>query len=274
MSQYYQTYYTTGEFAKLCHTTKETLFHYDDIGILKPKLVKENGYRYYLSYQYFEFDLIKVLQEVKMSLKEIKEFMEQRNSENFVNTLNEKYQRLEEEKKRIHKMQHRIEQSILMTKYGEETKHMVPFIQKCQAEHLLTICLPNRTMSDQDMMSYVSQHLNFCQEQGLTEELPLGSIIYHDQFMNKDYHENRYFVKLDEPFDNQRYVLKPEGLYATILHEGFYDTISESFDKLFQFVEAEGYRMVGDAYEYEIHNYFTVQDVEEYLISLSIRIDK
>ena len=41
MSQYYQTYYTTGEFAKLCHTTKETLFHYDSIGLLKPKIVKE-----------------------------------------------------------------------------------------------------------------------------------------------------------------------------------------------------------------------------------------
>ena len=37
----------TGEFARLCHTTKETLFHYDREGILKPRHVSGNGYRRY-----------------------------------------------------------------------------------------------------------------------------------------------------------------------------------------------------------------------------------
>ena len=274
MSQYYQTYYTTGEFAKLCHTTKETLFHYDSIGLLKPKIVKENGYRYNLSSQYFEFDLIKVLQEVKMSLKEIKAFMIQRNSENFVNTLNEKYLQLEEEKKRIEEMQYRIQQAISMTKYGVETKHMVPFLQECLEEHLLTITLPDHYMSDREMMGYMSQQLEYCAQHRLTEELPLGTIIYHDQFLKRDYHENMYFLKLRQPFDDIHYVMKPKGLYATILHAGFYDTIDESFEKLFEFVEQEGYQMIGNAYEYEIHNYFTVQDTDEYLISLSIQVEK
>ncbi len=30
-------YFTTGEFAKLCKVKKQTLFHYDHIGILKPE---------------------------------------------------------------------------------------------------------------------------------------------------------------------------------------------------------------------------------------------
>ena len=47
MSEHIQSVFTTGEFAKLCNTTKETLFHYDKIGILKPKFIKRNGYRYY-----------------------------------------------------------------------------------------------------------------------------------------------------------------------------------------------------------------------------------
>ena len=40
-------FFTTGQFAKLCSTTKETLFHYDSLGLLKPARVGENGYRYY-----------------------------------------------------------------------------------------------------------------------------------------------------------------------------------------------------------------------------------
>lgn len=38
-----ETFLKTGEFARLCHTTKETLFHYDREGILRPRYVSENG---------------------------------------------------------------------------------------------------------------------------------------------------------------------------------------------------------------------------------------
>ena len=44
-------YLKTGEFASLCGVTKDTLFHYDDIGLLKPARVGENGYRLYGLYQ-------------------------------------------------------------------------------------------------------------------------------------------------------------------------------------------------------------------------------
>ena len=35
---------TTGEFAKICNVKKHTLFHYDDIGLLKPDYYDENGF--------------------------------------------------------------------------------------------------------------------------------------------------------------------------------------------------------------------------------------
>ena len=61
--------FTTGQFAKLCGTTKETLFYYDELGILKPVKVAENGYRYYSASQFFDLDLITVLQEAVLSTK-------------------------------------------------------------------------------------------------------------------------------------------------------------------------------------------------------------
>lgn len=274
MSQYYQTHYSTGEFAKLCHTTKETLFHYDKLGLLKPDIVKENGYRFYLSKQYFEFDLIKVLQEAKMSLKEIQLFMTERNNQNFINILNEKNIQLENEKKKIEKMQYRISQAISMTEYGMKTKHRMPYIEECQEEHLLTITLPKSELSDKGMMEYVSQHLEYCYHHQLTEELPLGTIIYQEQLLEKNYLENRYYVRLDKKVNDTHYWLKPKGLYAILLHEGFYDTINESFDLLFQYIKANHYQICGAAYEYEIHNYFTVSDTNRYLIQISLPVEK
>ena len=61
-------YFTTGEFAKLWGVKKQTLFHYDDIGIFQPAKRDSNGYRYY-TYQQFEvFAVISVLKEMGLSL--------------------------------------------------------------------------------------------------------------------------------------------------------------------------------------------------------------
>ena len=40
-------YMTTGEFARRMGVTKNTLFHYDNIGLFLPEIVDTNDYRYY-----------------------------------------------------------------------------------------------------------------------------------------------------------------------------------------------------------------------------------
>ena len=65
----------TGDFAKLCGVEKRTLFHYDELGLLKPISVHENGYRDYDKAQIEQMDMIKLLQASGYPLKEIKEIM-------------------------------------------------------------------------------------------------------------------------------------------------------------------------------------------------------
>ena len=69
-------YLSIGQFAKLCHIHKKTLFYYDEIGLFKPQKVDENGYRYYSIYQFDKFALISSLKNIGMSLKEIKQYLE------------------------------------------------------------------------------------------------------------------------------------------------------------------------------------------------------
>lgn len=63
---------TTKEFAKACNVEKRTLFYYDEIGLLKPIKVHDNGYREYSSMQFSKMETIKLLQSSGMSLAEIK----------------------------------------------------------------------------------------------------------------------------------------------------------------------------------------------------------
>ena len=59
------------EFAKLCGTTKETLFHYDKLGLLKPDQVLKNGYRNYSYSKLSDFRFLSFLKDSGASLKQI-----------------------------------------------------------------------------------------------------------------------------------------------------------------------------------------------------------
>ncbi|WP_262802790.1 MerR family DNA-binding transcriptional regulator [Clostridioides difficile] len=53
--------YKTSEFAELCGVKKHTLYHYDEIELLKPSITHENGYRYYTIDQFEKFNIMDLL---------------------------------------------------------------------------------------------------------------------------------------------------------------------------------------------------------------------
>ena len=64
-----------GEFSKLAKTTIKTLRYYDEIGLLKPVFVDDNGYRYYQIEQLNVLLKIVSLRSLDMSLTDIKEII-------------------------------------------------------------------------------------------------------------------------------------------------------------------------------------------------------
>jgi DNA-binding transcriptional MerR regulator len=63
---------TAGEFAKLAGTTKRTILWYDQLGIIKPVEISPEGYRFYQESQVLEYQMIFLLTNLGVSLKEIK----------------------------------------------------------------------------------------------------------------------------------------------------------------------------------------------------------
>ena len=82
--------FTIGQFAALHEINKKTLMWYDEIGLLKPVCIKENGYRYYSYQQSSTLETILTLRELNVSLNEIKHFMEHRTIDSFDHLLKEK----------------------------------------------------------------------------------------------------------------------------------------------------------------------------------------
>lgn len=66
--------FTIGQFAAIHGITKKTLMWYDEIGLLKPAVVGENGYRYYTYFQSPTLETILMLRELNVSIPEIQTF--------------------------------------------------------------------------------------------------------------------------------------------------------------------------------------------------------
>lgn len=66
-----QSYISISEMAKLHGITRQTLLHYDSIGLFKPVKVEENGYRYYSKHQIPYLREICFLKSLGIGLKEI-----------------------------------------------------------------------------------------------------------------------------------------------------------------------------------------------------------
>ena len=84
------TLFTIGQFAALHEINKKTLMWYDEIGLLKPAYIKENGYRYYSYQQSAALETILMLRELNVSLDEIKTFMSHRTIDTMELLLEEK----------------------------------------------------------------------------------------------------------------------------------------------------------------------------------------
>jgi DNA-binding transcriptional MerR regulator len=70
--------YTVKQLSTLAGVTPRTLHHYDQIGLLKPESIGENGYRYYGEKSILRLQQILFYRELDMSLDEIKKIMGRR----------------------------------------------------------------------------------------------------------------------------------------------------------------------------------------------------
>jgi DNA-binding transcriptional MerR regulator len=70
--------FTVRQLSKLAGVTPRTLRHYDDIGLLKPSRIGENGYRYYGEEALLKLQQILFYRELDMPLEEIRKIMGRR----------------------------------------------------------------------------------------------------------------------------------------------------------------------------------------------------
>ena len=266
-------YFSTGEFAKLCNVNKKTLFYYDEIGLFKPEIVKENGYRYYSVYQLEVFDIIHTLRDLGVPLKQIKSFIDERNPKSVVKFFEYKTGEIENEIKQLRRKQEIMSNKIKIIKEAEKIRDNIDnlSIEEQDEEYLVLSKNIDKSKFPYDSEVYAN-HLNYCYNQDLYIGYPLGFIkTIDDLYSENDYAYTYYYTKVNKN-DGENIIKKPKGKYLVGYLNGSYIDIPGLYKKMLDYVKTHNLELIGHSYEEELITLIAVKDMNDYIIKVSMQI--
>lgn len=262
---------TTGQMAKLHKTTKRLLQYYDEIGLFSPSIKSDNEYRYYSYEQSPELEIILSLSELGMKLSEIKDYLNSRSPENLCFLLREKQNLLREKLKNLQLIDQMLSNHI----NNVEQSFQLPFnsiYNEYQQEELLLATPETTEDSIESIYKTISGTLINTDERHLYCHI-YGSILPKSSWQNQDYTTYiRYYFKTVAPSVGMSLLKKPAGNYLCINWHGNWDTLKNAYSILVKYAKDHGITLTGDAYEDTIVDGFAVQNENEYVTKIMIKI--
>lgn len=245
-------YFTTGKFAKMCNIEKHVLFHYDEIGLFKPEIINEKGYRYYSYDQYFTLYVILNLKDLGMSLLDIKTYLEHRNPEMLLELLEEKTVEISEKIKWLQEVQKSIKNLKNLTTEGIHSSYDIHLEVLSD-----TIIVPSHNIENEtnnDFASFMQEYIKFCKSLGITINEYVGTIVAVNNIRKGNFLKLSYlYVKSDSPMEGKT-IIRKKGTYLCGYFKGRYEDFHKLYAKML--AHADEHKIILGEYSYE-----------EYLIS-------
>lgn len=269
----------TGDFARLCGTNKRTLIHYDEIGLFKPAYTDDRGYRYYSESQFDVFFTINCLSKLGMPLKEIGAFLNHRNPQALKKLLLEQREEVLKEEERIRKTRQVIETKLALVSLqeklesnqaGSSTEHI---FQEYTPEEYMILSDPLNTNDHEAIIHTLCSHIGYCNKNNLNAGHPYGAMLDVSELRQGHLDTYAYFFTkvIDRPEDFPFHI-KPAGTCAVAYLKGDYYDSEETYRKLFQWIDENGFRTGQYSYKEAIIDELAADSSEEYLTKISVQI--
>lgn len=264
-------YLSSGEFAELCGTTKETLRHYHNKGLLIPSKQESNGYFYYTINQTLVFELIQLLAHTGNSLQQIKDYLDSYSVENFSKLIKTAYKNLEIKKKEIEHMMRVIDNSVNFIQESKNSKIGEVFIENSPTEYFWTFDIEPVLFEELDILYRpIYNFRKYNKEKNFITEYFYSYFISDKDFLKNNYLIRTIAVKTDFP-ENSTHT-KPEGYYAVIYHKGEPCFIKNSLNKLNKFLSDNNLKICSLIYKNEIINNQITKDEDDYVTKISVQL--
>ncbi|WP_240839175.1 MerR family transcriptional regulator [Acidaminobacter sp. JC074] len=268
-----------GDVAKYHNISKQTLIHYDRIGLLKPSIVEGNSYRYYTFEDIDKLDLIICLKEAGLSLKEIKAYMVQPSLDESMVLLENQSKKLDKTIEKLLQVQSRINNKI------SEIKHIKTIDL---SKDIREIKKPERVILKYEIIRDENEKDNFLATLKVFRDFihnhpiydPYSHYIEGVVISKKDLEArsmsnlDSVFIFIDTPAGGENEVVLDECLYICKQHYGSFSGLDTTYDDLLDYIEEAGYELAGDAIEIPIITTWSVSSENDYVTDVQIPVKK
>jgi DNA-binding transcriptional MerR regulator len=267
-----QHYFKTAEFAALCGVKKDTLLHYDRIGLLKPERVGENGYRFYSVRQLATYDLIAALRRLGTPLGEIRDYLTRRSPQALLALLEEKEKALEAERRRLEQVGDLLRSATQATRLAREVTPGEIRLEELEEATFAVIPAPDFASFEEGVyLLHVRELLAWARANGSSSQTP-GDIIRRESLEAGKFLEDYYGCRVPKGTKGWETRTRERGIYAVLYHQGPYQSEVRAVKKLRDWVWAQGYALDGDLYEEDLVNNTAAEDPRRYLLRLYVKI--
>lgn len=263
--------FSVSTFAKLSRTTRDTLHHYDKMGLISPALRGDNQYRYYSHGQLAVINLIRTMQELGLSLAEIKELKDLRTPQRTDPMLLRQVDWIDAkiaELKSVRKLVLTLQKAIHSVADIDET---LVTIKTLPAEAIVLGGVNDYS----DGAGIYEALLKFYQyiatkHPKLNLNYPVWGMYSQERILAGDWNgPDRYYFYNPDGHDS-----RPAGLYAVGYARGGYGQSDELYARLLRSIDEQGYEVCGNVYEEYPLNEVCIADSSNYLIRVMASVRK
>lgn len=266
---------TVNEFAKVCMTTRDTLRHYYEIGLLMPAVNPLNGYHYYSPSQIASFYYISSLKSSGCSLDEIAALMaDSANAELLYVTRG----KIESISLQIESMQKRLSSMLTILhilEHYDSIKDEEPgyYIMDGLSVYASPIMNNSNARHVRNISGNLKQHIEFVNDNLNISPFPLGATISLDDIESGNYVYNSLISLTEAPADNIHTHSLAANKVVNCFHTNCERPIADSYKKLLDFIKSNNLTPVSDLYSISIINLRDSQMRHNYLKFLFICIE-
>ena len=260
---------TTAQFAKLHEVNKRTLHYYDDIGLFCPLTKEENGYRYYDISQSIDFEYIRMLKELNMSIKEIEMYRKQPTPDNFLKIADTKEQELDKEIRKLKNIKRILQAKKEQIVFCESLQEQEIRVEECKSERILTFPYD---FSEDDIYQIFSPLKSTW---GIEQiRMGIGSFISLDNVYNMNFtkYDGIYTIALNNKSVSNSFI-KPKGRYLCGYQKGTWDKLPEMYQKILDYSKKHDLKLTGYAYEVGLND-FVISNPDDYITKIMIKIEE
>lgn len=264
-------YMTTGEFARMMRVSKDTLFHYDKIGLLKPEVVKTNGYRYYSVYQADLLEAIFMLRDLGMPLKEIQEHLAQRHPQTMERLFAEREVQIDREIEKLQSMKRWLRWNRERIRDAAEIDTAEIVIKSFPERYYLYSRMTDGT--DREIYMKSSRLIGQLIE-AEPEAVYYFAVLQHRANIDAGQYTSydNTMVLLGKQPSNISYRTLAPGRYLTGYHKGSWSTVGETYERMLACSREQELSLQEEFVERYVIDGFTASSEEDFITEITVGI--